>query len=586
MSSLSLISVTGFHSRESVPSWAYSAIPAMDDLSESFRSQLTLSDDDPPVKLLSPGRFSIFSNAERENTTKTVQKIRERITVLDIGNGTVYVAKELGTCFIKLGFSAEKDEQRLVQMMAKCKVDFQMPYYRSPSFECAHRAEQIIHKLIHEWAYDTLDCKCGTKHHEWYKRDPEFVVTKFWLVYNWLVQQPYDMETGNLKPKWERALRSWHRSQNAVAPPGWDEFFLNGLSLPSVLIVSPIASPSPKSRKSRSSIQMVQMSPSPPRPRPLSQANSSPAILRHGDGSNDLPPNRATSARGCPSPLRAETTPSKIKNPTTPDASSLCTPFEPVSFMDSSPSKSKTTIKTVGAEDSAKAKVGYTPEAHMMTLAVAQDEHSLDDEQSEDDSDSDYRVPLSDDEELTEDEGLTEIELAREGAEVAWEVKDLASEKDDLSDEEEKLAALKKNLEVGQMGLADEKELSDEEQESAEETPTEDELLREARAEESEAEKCHTTEKGAVRETKASVKQNSFILKPIPISFSVQACEKTTMTQSAGSYRGSKNIGTGTAPLEEGSEYPCRGSLLGFSAPVAASMAVPQRTERWAKDQS
>jgi hypothetical protein len=214
-------------------------------------SRLALSDGEPFPPAASPSFFSAHSHEKRGWIRKTVKKIGQAVGELDVDPAIVYVAKERDTHFTKVGFSEFADATRFKVITKSCGVAFEKTYRTLP-FRCAHRAEQIVHKVLHQWAHDRRQCKCGRINCEWYKRTFGFTIALVNLVHTWMAQEPYDMRTRRLKDEWKEALFLWDNSQDTTKPLSWPEFFLIGLKLHLLPKSSPTSSPLGRRQKSAS----------------------------------------------------------------------------------------------------------------------------------------------------------------------------------------------------------------------------------------------------------------------------------------------------------------------------------------------
>ena len=105
----------------------------MDCLAETY-AKLTVSDYESVSASDSPGRFASIPCAKLTKIDDTVKKIRKAITATDLAPGLVYVAKQAGTPFSKVGFTARDDASRIDEIVEKCKVDFDLTH-QTPLFD-------------------------------------------------------------------------------------------------------------------------------------------------------------------------------------------------------------------------------------------------------------------------------------------------------------------------------------------------------------------------------------------------------------------------------------------------------------------
>jgi hypothetical protein len=211
--------------------------------------KFALSDKEPLLQPLGPGFFPRHAHEKRRWIKATVKKIGEEVTYKDLKPAIVYVADAAETRFTKVGFSKYPDETRPLEITKRCGVAFERTY-RTTSFYCAFRAEQIVHDVLTAWAHDRLKCKCGKVNREWYKRSFAYIITLVNLVHTWIAREPYDLETRRLKDEWKEALYIWNSTQDTTKPLSWPEFFLVGLELH--LLPKPLPASSHLDRRQKS----------------------------------------------------------------------------------------------------------------------------------------------------------------------------------------------------------------------------------------------------------------------------------------------------------------------------------------------
>ena len=127
----------------------------------------------------------------QENQIKeTAKKIREALPPTDRQSGYVYVAKEAGTGYCKVGF-AGRDAAGRIEAIEKCQIVTDSSYEIGP-FRGARRAESLVHYLLTHCTHIRKQCKCCHKNREWYELDYLEVYRQVQTVYSWLRQKPYD----------------------------------------------------------------------------------------------------------------------------------------------------------------------------------------------------------------------------------------------------------------------------------------------------------------------------------------------------------------------------------------------------------
>src|SRR4051812_45194820 len=124
----------------------------MEELAKQFSSVLALSNNGLSSSPASPGYFPELSRVERGLIRDTVTKIRQVITTNDrIVPGLVYVAKQKGPRFTKVGYSKHEDASRISQISGTCDLEFEKIYQVPTLPHGAYRAEQILHKVLRQW---------------------------------------------------------------------------------------------------------------------------------------------------------------------------------------------------------------------------------------------------------------------------------------------------------------------------------------------------------------------------------------------------------------------------------------------------
>ena len=140
--------------------------------------------------------------------------------------GTIYAAKAFRSDLVKVGFSAEKPEDR-IHAIDKCGVPIekQFIWWNVP---CAFRAEQIIHKVLDQWRFARPDCCCGSTNIEWFARPFGDILVIVQLVATWMEEHPYDAATGHLTDDWIRTMDLWVDGRTYASFHDWMEWFVNG----------------------------------------------------------------------------------------------------------------------------------------------------------------------------------------------------------------------------------------------------------------------------------------------------------------------------------------------------------------------
>jgi hypothetical protein len=400
-------------------------------------SALALSDNRLSSSPASPGYFPELSRVERGLIRDTVHKLRQAVTEKDrIGYpGLVYVAKQKGTRFTKVGYSKHKDASRIGRISATCDLEFEKMYQIPILRYGAYRAEQILHKALRQWAYDVLNCKCRKEHREWYDRPFDFVITLANLVHTWMRQKPYSTQNWKLKPDWDEALDVWISSQDTRTPMAWSEFFLMGLLLKPVPAAFP-GSPFWKGRKSASVINVGYNGTPSARPKGPVHADSSPASLRSDRTLDDSPFRDVDSVPRRPSILRAERTPSKLTSRRAVDESLPETPVKHVSSLN--PGSNKKRERFLGLREAmpSKGDKGFsrdltnTNDGPAITTEVAV---AKEDQGAEEDSAAEEDLTAEDDS-AAEEDSTAEEDLTAEDDSAAEE--DLTAEDDSAAEED------------------------------------------------------------------------------------------------------------------------------------------------------
>ena len=501
----------------------------MADLADQLSPRLTISDNEPPARPVSPGFFSKLRHGDIVSIRDTLAEIRQQPTLRDLELGAVYVAKEMNTDFIKVGYAMHRDATRVRDVATECGVSFEKTY-RTPLFYCAHRTEQIVHKILSQEAYPRYGCECEDENHEWYEKTFDSLITLVNLVRTWTTQKPYDLGKNALKDEWETALCNWENSQKTPKPLAWSEFFLMGLELSELLPTSsPLGrrhnyasttnlasatTPSPRFRKTKNP---------PSQPPSLCHANSPTAGLQVNSCSAHSPSTSAISSSRPPSTWCVGMTKSKVTSRPAPNWSPIATPGRRVSSKGSPIPELGTTGESLDAdyrgevvdsnddqgspsdlfktkEKPSIAMKDTTAEEHPTVEAerkmkgclraekapiVDEDpreeealipgngligsESMLSDEESADDEDSKYQYDWASDEESGIDTERMQEELAMECRELAEEEELLALHGNDF------LVRLRADLAVEEPGFVDEGEPSSEIQEEDEEEEEEEE---------------------------------------------------------------------------------------------------------------
>jgi hypothetical protein len=155
----------------------------------------------------SPGHFSLHSSPVTKQIDALIKYLRTTLIARDEENGVVYVAKQVGTDFCKVGFTGRDAKNRL-NAIDICAIDREASYCTPPA-NCAYRADQIVHKLLYFSCHHRLHCPCKHENREWYQHNYGEIIHQVQIVYSWLQREPYDMDTGNLKEVWLNALVQW-----------------------------------------------------------------------------------------------------------------------------------------------------------------------------------------------------------------------------------------------------------------------------------------------------------------------------------------------------------------------------------------
>lgn len=98
--------------------------------------------------------------------------------------GTVYVAKQAGTNFCKVGFAGGDAKQRL-NALNKCAGKRESSYSTPPTV-CAWRAEHILQILLYHKGHARERCSCGRRNWEWFQYSYQDIMFQVQTVYSWL----------------------------------------------------------------------------------------------------------------------------------------------------------------------------------------------------------------------------------------------------------------------------------------------------------------------------------------------------------------------------------------------------------------
>jgi T5orf172 domain len=156
--------------------------------------------------------------------------LQKKLIKKDEKHGVIYVAKQTGTDFCKVGYAGGNAKQRL-NAINKCAIDRESSY-STPPVLCAWRGEHIIHKLLYHCQHVRTRCKCQKQNREWFQNNYRDTIRLVQTVYSWLRREPYDTEKQQLKPEWEVALCRWMGTQQSESPLDWNDFFLIGPGTP------------------------------------------------------------------------------------------------------------------------------------------------------------------------------------------------------------------------------------------------------------------------------------------------------------------------------------------------------------------
>jgi hypothetical protein len=130
------------------------------------------------------GFFSPLSRSAQRDLKLTARKIRRDLTITEAGRrseGIIYVAKDMKSSHVKVGFSMKETDARVNDITKSCKIWVEKSYKTSKVIS-AHRAEQIVHRLLANKAYDRFECECGSDNREWYENSFESTITQVSLV--------------------------------------------------------------------------------------------------------------------------------------------------------------------------------------------------------------------------------------------------------------------------------------------------------------------------------------------------------------------------------------------------------------------
>jgi hypothetical protein len=424
----------------------------MDELPKRFSLALALSDNGLSSSPASPGYFTELSHVERGLIKDTVEKIRQDVTKKDrIGfPGLVYVAKQKGTRFTKVGYSQHKDASRIGRISATCDLEFEKIYQIPVLRYGAYRAEQILHKVLHQWAYDILNCKCRKEHREWYDKSFDSIITLANLVYTWMRQKPYSTQNWKLKPDWDKALDVWISSQDTRTPMAWSEFFLMGLLLKPTPVAFPGSPPTPsrfwKKRKSASVINVGYNSTPSARPKGPVHVDSSPASLRSGRTIDDSPFRDTDSIPRRPSILRAERTQSKLTSRRAVDESPPETPVRHVSSLNPGLKKKREGFLDVSEAMRSKGDKGFSrdllnandgPAITIEVTAAKEDRSAEEDLAAEEDSTAEENLTAEEDLTVEEDSTAEEDSTTEADQTVEEDSEEYSTADEDQTAEED-----------------------------------------------------------------------------------------------------------------------------------------------------
>ena len=378
------------------------------------------------------GFFSPLSLSAQRHLKSTARKIRKDLTTTQAGldsEGIIYVAKDMNSSYVKVGFSKKEKDARVKNITERCKILVEKSYM-TRKFLSAHRGEQIIHSLLENEAHVRLKCACGKDNREWYKKSFESTITQVSIVYAWMSQEPYDQTTRQLKTEWKRALEILVQSLDTKSPLTWAEFFLMGLSLqpppktprpwpPPHNLSSPVlaqftdaASPTPMSRMWRQSERHGSRQPQ------LLHADSSPASFRGSNASNWMQDRRASASPGWQSTLGVYGHPKKME------------PLQGPGLL-SNESLAKTLAKTLASKEPLISR--QKPFIGIVDGQTSEDACSENEGDEDNEDDDEYQDEDENDEE-EEEEGEEEEEEEEEGEE---EEEEGEGEEEEVEEEEE-----------------------------------------------------------------------------------------------------------------------------------------------------
>ena len=467
------------------------ASSVMDEHARQLFSKLAITDGGLSSSPASPGYFLELSRVERGLIRDTVRKIQQAITDSDrIGSpGLVYVAKQKGTRFTKVGYSSHEDASRTDQISGTCGLEFEKIYQIPMLPYGAFRAEQILHKVLRQWGYDILNCKCLKEHREWYDKSFDFIITLANLVHTWMRQEPYSTQNWELKPDWNNALNVWISSQDTRTPMAWSEFFLMGLLLKPIPPAFPGSPPTPsrfwKRRKSASVTDVGCNSTPSARPKGPVHADSSPVSLRSNRTPNDSPFRDANSTPRLPSISRAEITPSKLPSRRAVDESPSETHVRHVSSLNTGLNKKREgfldlseTMRSKGDKDFSCDLLNTNNEPAITTEVVAAKE----DQCAEEDSTAEESLTVEESSTVEEDPTAEEDSTVEE---------DSAAEEDSTGEEDQ---TVQEGSEEGSTAEEDQRVEEGSEEGS---TAEEDQRVEEGSEEDSTAEEDQRAEEGS-----------------------------------------------------------------------------------------
>lgn len=183
-----------------------------------------------------PGIFSRFSIPQSRGFEKLKKLLTANLTDYDLGDngdGLLYIARtvEDDVSYLKLGYSKDVQGARIDAIHKRCKLQVD-EWYMTPKFRCAYRAEQILHTILRNYAYQRIGCSCHYKNREWYKCPLPELLSQVATVVAWMRFEPYNVDTGELMENWKSAIELFAQSLSTKTPVDAAVFFLMGLSIP------------------------------------------------------------------------------------------------------------------------------------------------------------------------------------------------------------------------------------------------------------------------------------------------------------------------------------------------------------------